>query len=128
MSTTKDPAPRTGGSCPRPCRARPAHSRSRAAAQGHGQSPQHGARPRMERANPLVPRIPRDDEESTILMLAAIWALETGRALPAAPPCQMSRDELIEFWADPALEQAYTPSGSGGPAAGRGRVRPEARR
>ncbi|GAA4289298.1 hypothetical protein ACFQY7_27670 [Actinomadura luteofluorescens] len=82
----------------------------------------------METARPLVPRIPRDDEESTILMLAAIWALETGRALPAAPPCQMSRDELIDFWADPALEEAYTPSGSGGPAAGGRRVRPEARR
>lgn len=89
--------------------------------QATGRSPAEAAggadHRRSEMTHPIGPRIPRDDEENTILLLAATWALETGRALPTRPPRQMSEEELIEFWADPAWDHLDDVRGPANPEA-----------
>ncbi|WP_067829142.1 hypothetical protein [Actinomadura kijaniata] len=49
------------------------------------------------------PSAPRSEQEHLALLLMAIWALRTGRPLPPGTPADLSEDELVEFWADPAL-------------------------
>jgi hypothetical protein len=60
--------------------------------------------PRPRSANAPDPQ--RSDDELIAYMLIRIWALFTGRTLRRdVPPDQLSEEELIDFWADPATEQ-----------------------
>jgi hypothetical protein len=60
--------------------------------------------PQPRRANTPDPQ--RSDDELIAFMLIRIWALTTGRTLRRdVPPDQLSAEELIDFWADPATEQ-----------------------
>jgi hypothetical protein len=46
-------------------------------------------------------------EQMLALTLITTWALATGRNLRSdVPPDQLTREELIEFWADPLSEEA----------------------
>lgn len=43
----------------------------------------------------------QDDDDLMARLLITSWTLTTGRTLPRdVPPARLSRDELIEFWAD----------------------------
>jgi hypothetical protein len=44
---------------------------------------------------------PRSDDELLAFLLVSTWMVRTGRRLRAVPdPAELTRDELIEFWAD----------------------------
>lgn len=48
----------------------------------------------------------RSDDELIAYMLIRIWALMTGRSMRRdVSPDRLSEDELIDFWADPLIEQ-----------------------
>lgn len=54
----------------------------------------------------LAARPPRSDEELIAFTLITLWALATGRALPAdVPPELLSEQELLDFWSDPLLDR-----------------------
>lgn len=56
------------------------------------------------------PRHPRSDDDLIACTLITLWALTTGRTLPAGvPPTLLSEHELITFWADPVLEEVRRP-------------------
>jgi hypothetical protein len=40
------------------------------------------------------------NDEHLALTLMTMWALSTGRAMPARPPRCLSAQELIDFWAE----------------------------
>jgi hypothetical protein len=47
---------------------------------------------------------PRSDEELLAFLLISTWMVRTGRRLRAVPdPAELTREELIEFWADDVL-------------------------
>jgi hypothetical protein len=47
-------------------------------------------------ANPAVTR----DESLLAAMYVRMWALVSDRPLPSSPPSELSKEELISFWAD----------------------------
>lgn len=40
------------------------------------------------------------DDEVIVRLLVDTWTLTTGRTLRDAPPCELTEEELINFWAD----------------------------
>ena len=53
-----------------------------------------------------VPDPRRSDDELIAYMLIRIWALMTGRSMRRdVSPDRLSEEELIDFWADPLIEQ-----------------------
>jgi hypothetical protein len=67
-------------------------------------APPTAGSPSPRRVNGPDPQ--RSDDEHIAYMLIRIWALTTGRTLRSdVPPDQLSAEELIDFWADPATEQ-----------------------
>jgi hypothetical protein len=67
-------------------------------------APSAVSRPRGAARIP-VSRHPRSDDELIGYTLTTLWALETGRRLPVGKSAaQLSEQELITFWSDPALE------------------------
>ncbi|HEX6472378.1 MAG TPA: hypothetical protein VF069_25015 [Streptosporangiaceae bacterium] len=49
------------------------------------------------------------DETLLRRVLISTWVLHTGRTLRRdVPPCELSVEELIDFWADPLLEPPAT--------------------
>ena len=42
------------------------------------------------------------DDEMLLILLISTWELHTARPAPAVPPAEMTQDELIEYWSDPA--------------------------
>ncbi|MFI0446418.1 hypothetical protein [Actinomadura sp. 6N118] len=48
---------------------------------------------------------PRTDDEVCACLLITAWTLHTGRQLRQAPVEELSQQELLDFWADPAWER-----------------------
>ncbi|MFC9975234.1 hypothetical protein ACFVH6_30500 [Spirillospora sp. NPDC127200] len=46
------------------------------------------------------------DDDLLLFLLTSTWELATGRPAPAAPPADMTEEELIEYWSDPADDPA----------------------
>jgi hypothetical protein len=58
-----------------------------------------------------MPVDPHCDDTLLSRVLISTWALHTGRRLRRdAPPCELPAEELINFWADPLMEE---PSAAG---------------
>lgn len=58
------------------------------------------------------------DDAQLSRVLISTWVLHTGRTLrPDVAPCQLPVEELIDFWADPLLEEppAADPPGTATP-------------
>ncbi|MFF0309872.1 hypothetical protein ACFYSC_20790 [Streptosporangium sp. NPDC004379] len=47
---------------------------------------------------PFPPQVTDDDQ--LLILLVTTWALTTGRIPPNRPSDRLTREELIEFWAD----------------------------
>lgn len=42
------------------------------------------------------------DDDMLLFLLISTWELYTTRPAPSLPPVEMTEDELIEYWSDPA--------------------------
>jgi hypothetical protein len=42
------------------------------------------------------------DDDMLLLLLISTWELYTARPAPPTPPVEMTEQELIEYWSDPA--------------------------
>ncbi|GAA3220412.1 hypothetical protein [Actinocorallia longicatena] len=50
------------------------------------------------------PTDPYNDEGNLLLLLTAVWSLQTGRPCPEWPASGADPARLVEFWADPEME------------------------
>ena len=58
------------------------------------------------------------EDDLLLLLLVSTWELLTARPAPAVPLVEMTEQELLEYWSDPADEPAplpYRPTGHPGP-------------
>ncbi|TDD62600.1 hypothetical protein [Actinomadura rubrisoli] len=55
---------------------------------------------RGRHAGPAAPRF--GDDDLLLFLLTSTWELRTARPAPALPLSELTEDELIEFWSDPA--------------------------
>ncbi len=64
-----------------------------------------------------VPRTagePAGEDAYMALVLMTVWAIHTGRPLPAVPVNELSAEELEEFWADHLIsDESAFPSAPG---------------
>ena len=44
------------------------------------------------------------------ILLINTWTLTTGRTLRNVPPCQLTEEELINFWADDSIGEPNSPA------------------
>ncbi|GAA2168035.1 hypothetical protein GCM10009727_89120 [Actinomadura napierensis] len=54
------------------------------------------------------------DDDLLLLLLVSTWELQTARPAPAIPLVEMTEQELLEYWSDPADEPGplpYRPTG-----------------
>jgi hypothetical protein len=77
----------------------------------HGGVPR-GPRHPLPRNEPIVPESHLDDE-LLALTLFSTWAVLTGRTLRAAPPGELTEEELIEFWEDVPVQTSWHAPGRG---------------
>ncbi|WP_344450052.1 hypothetical protein [Actinocorallia aurantiaca] len=58
------------------------------------------------RSEPVQPNPDAYTEEGhLLLLLVALWELQTGRTRPCRPLAGAGEDELFAFWADPLMEE-----------------------